>query len=58
MCGEVGRSFDVTVGLKHGCVMSPWLFNLLMDEVVIEWKAIIMNAGDGLNMTGMEDCVE
>ena len=26
--------FPVNVGLRQGCVMSPWLFNLYMDGVV------------------------
>ena len=24
----------VNAGLRHGCVMSPWLFNVYMDSVV------------------------
>ena len=34
VCREEGRRFNVTVGLRQGCVMSPWLFNLYMDGVV------------------------
>ena len=26
--------FSVNVGLRQGCVMSPWLFNVCMDGVV------------------------
>ena len=26
--------FGVEVGLRQGCVMSPWLFNMNMDGVV------------------------
>ena len=26
--------FPVNVGLRQGCVMSPWLFNVYMDGVV------------------------
>ena len=28
--------FPVNVGLRQGCVMSPWLFNVYIDGVVRE----------------------
>ena len=56
VCREEGRSFNVTVGLRQGCVMSPWLFNLYMDGVVREWKARIMNAGVCLNERDGRQC--
>ena len=28
--------FPVNVGLRQGCVISPWLFNVYMDGVVRE----------------------
>ena len=31
---DVSQWFPVNVGLRHGCVMSPWLFNVYMDGVV------------------------
>ena len=31
---ELTKWFKVGVGLIQGCVMSPWLFNVLMDGVV------------------------
>ena len=31
---EVSEWFPVNVGLRQGCVMSPWLFNVYMDGVV------------------------
>ena len=33
---DVSKWFPVNFGLRHGCVMSPWLFNLYMDGVVRE----------------------
>ena len=32
--------FPVNIGLKQGCVMSPWLFNVYMDGVVLEVKCL------------------
>ena len=37
--------FSVKVGLRQGCVMSPWLFNLFMDGVMKEFKANILHGG-------------
>ena len=43
LCVRVGNDvsewFPVRVGLRQGCVMSPWLFNLYMDGVVREVNA-------------------
>ncbi len=36
--GGVDDWFEVNVGLRQGCVMSPWLFNVYMDGVVREVK--------------------
>ena len=33
-----GNFFEVKVGLRQGCVMSPWFFNVCMDSVVREVK--------------------
>ncbi len=30
--GEISEHFEIKVGLRQGCVMSPWLFNIYMDE--------------------------
>ena len=33
------------VGLRQGCVMSPWLFNVYMDEVVREVNVTVLGKG-------------
>ena len=37
--------FSVNVGLRQGCVMSPWLFNVYMDGVVREVKVRVLWKG-------------
>ncbi len=34
--GEFNESFAVEVGVRQGCVMSPWLFNIFMDGLLYE----------------------
>ncbi len=34
--GELSDSFAVGVGVRQGCVMSPWLFNIFMDGCMRE----------------------
>ncbi len=40
--GELSDSFRVGVGVRQGCVMSPWLFNVFMDgcirEIKLQWE--------------------
>ncbi len=36
--GEVSESFAVEVGVREGCVMSPWLFNIFMDGCMRKMK--------------------
>ena len=43
VCKEECEWFEVGVGLRQVCVMSPWLFNLFMDAVV---KEVREKAGD------------
>ena len=33
---DVSEWFPVNVGLRQGCVMSPWLFNVYMNGVVLQ----------------------
>ena len=51
-CVRVGSErsewFSVKVGLRQGCVMSPWLFNLYIDGVVREVNARV--GGRGLKL--------
>ena len=42
---EVSEQFPVRVGLRQGCVMSPWLFNLYIDGVVREVNARVLGRG-------------
>ena len=50
---EVSEWFPVTVGLRQGCVMLPWLFNLYIDGVVREVNARVL--GRGLKLVGGND---
>ena len=36
VAGTESECFGVNVGLRQGCVMSPWLFKVYMDSVVKE----------------------
>ncbi len=29
--GETSEHFEIKVGLRQGCIMSPWLFNIYID---------------------------
>ena len=48
MGNEMSEWFPVNVGLRQGCVMSPWLFNVYMDGVVRNLNARVL--GKGLEM--------
>ena len=37
--------FPVNVGLRQGCVMSPWLFNVYADGVVREMNVKMLGKG-------------
>ncbi len=43
--GETSEHFEVRVGLRQGCVMSPWLFNIYMDGVMREVKGKVGQVG-------------
>ena len=38
----VSEWFPVNVGLRQGCVMPPWLFNVYMDGVVRDVNARVL----------------
>ena len=42
---DVGEWFPVNVGLRQGCVMSPWLFTVYMDGVVREVNVWVLGKG-------------
>ena len=48
-CVRVGNGvsewFPVNVGLRQGCVMSPWLFNVYMDGVVRAVNVRVLGKG-------------
>ena len=50
---DVSEWFPVYVGLRQGCVMSPWLFNVYMDGVVREVNARVF--GKVLELLSVND---
>ena len=42
---DVSECFAVKVGLRQGCVKSPWLFNVYMDGVVREVNVRVLAKG-------------
>ena len=56
-CDRVGNDvsewFQVNVGLRHRCVMSPWLFSVFMDGVVGEVNVRVL--GKGLELLSAND---
>ena len=51
---KLSESFKVNVGVRQGCVMSPWLFNIYMDGVIKECMAGSMGRGAKLESEGRE----
>ncbi len=48
--GEIRESF--AVGVRQGCVMSPWLFNISMDGCMREIEEKVRNKGAKLRLNG------
>ena len=45
-CGnDVSECFPVNVGLRQGCVMPPWLFNVYVDYLVREVNVWVLGKG-------------
>src|SRR5678816_1628876 len=51
--GVNGDWFRINSGVRQGCVMSPWLFNLYMDGVMKEFE--VGMAGNGVRMMENRD---
>ncbi len=47
-------SFNIEVGVRQGCVMSPWLFNIYMDGCIRDMKVRVRDFGARLNVRGVE----
>ncbi len=43
--GKASEHFEIKVGLRQRCVMSPWLFNIYMDGVTREAKGKVGEVG-------------
>ncbi len=43
--GETSEHFEIKMGLRQGCVMSPWLFSIYMDGVMREMKGKVGEVG-------------
>ncbi len=52
--GELSESFKVKVGVRQGCMMSLWLFNIYMDGCIREMKVGVWDLGARLNVRGVE----
>ncbi len=53
--GELSDSFAIGVGVRHGCVMSLWLFNFFMHRCLREMKAEARLKLNGLDQSVTAD---
>ncbi len=49
---KFSESFAVEVGVRQGCVMSPWLFHIFMDGCMREMKCKVVHKGAKLRLNG------
>ncbi len=52
--GELRDSFVIEVGVRQGCVISPWLFNVFMDGCMREMKAKVGKIGARLKLNRVD----
>ncbi len=52
--GELSESFNTEVGVRQGCMMSAWLFNIYMDGWIREMKVGVWDLGARLHVRGVE----
>ncbi len=52
--GELSESFNIEVGVRQGCMMSSWLFNICMDGSIREMKIGVRELGARLNVRSVE----
>lgn len=45
--GAVSASYELALGLKQGCVLSPLLFNVFIDDLIVEVKALKLGVSVG-----------
>ncbi len=50
----LSESFSLEVGVRQGCLMSPWLFNIYMDGCIREMKVRVWDLGARLSIRGVE----
>ena len=42
---DESKQFMINRGIRQGCIMSPWLFNVYMDAVMKEVKMVMERKG-------------
>ncbi len=55
--GKYSESFALEVGVRQGCMMSPWWFHIFMAGCMREMKCKMVNTGAKLRLNGEICCV-